>query len=82
MSRNFLSVKVYKACLHVVCRAMNHFLIVLLVVLVIEAAVLTGLKEWWYSDSKNTVESHWYGLPENEMSVSYFWFSSLFILQE
>ncbi len=58
---------------------MNRFLIVFLLVLLTEAAILTGLKHWWYSnplhvapDPSNSMAggAMWYGLPENDTSVS------------
>ncbi len=49
---------------------MNKFLIFFLFVLVLESALLAGLKRWWYDDSDHSADKEWYREEEPDASVS------------
>ena len=48
---------------------MNKYLLYFLCTVLIESAVLTGLKRWWYSKDEHSSEREWYRPEESSTSV-------------
>ena len=48
---------------------MNKYLLYFLCTVLIESAVLTGLKRWWYSQDEHSSDREWYRPEESGISV-------------